>query len=144
MDENTYIAERVNDQLDWLGNKADFNQKRYKTLRIISLVASILIPLLSGYSTNFGLPISVTVGVLGAIVAVCQGILGLNKYHENWTEYRMTAEALKREKLFYETKAGEYNTPNSFPVFVENVEKLLSSENQKWFKSRMDVDKKPE
>ncbi len=141
MDENTYITERVDDQLNWLGDKAAYNQKRYKALRIISLVASILIPLLSGYNEQLGLPISIIVGTLGALVAICQGLLGLNKYHENWTEYRMTAEALKREKLFYETKAASYTSPNSFPIFVENVEKLLSGENQKWVKSRLDADK---
>lgn len=142
MDEKTYIAQRVDDQIKWLGGKAAFNQKRYKTLRLISLVASILIPLLSGYSEKFGLSVTISVGILGAIVAICQGILALNKYHENWTEYRITAEALKREKLFYETKTPPYDGVKNFTIFVENIEKILSGENQKWLKSRLDADKK--
>ena len=141
MDEKTYLTARVDDQLKWLEGKAASNQKKYKALRTISLVASILIPLLSGYSEKFGLSVTIVVGVLGAVVAICQGLLALNKNHENWTEYRLTAEALKREKLFYATKTAPYTAPNSFNLFVENIEKMLSGENQKWLKTRTDADK---
>ncbi|MBI1227277.1 MAG: DUF4231 domain-containing protein [Bacteroidetes bacterium] len=141
MDEKAYLTERVDDQIKWLGNKAAFNQTRYKILRIISLVAAILIPLLSGYSEKIGIVITISVGALGAIVAISQGLLALNRYHENWTEYRITAEALKREKLFYSTKTAPYNGQNGFQVFVENIEKILEGENQKWLKSRLDSEK---
>lgn len=141
MDEKTYLTARVDDQLKWLEGKAASNQKKYKALRTISLVASILIPLLSGYSEKFGLSVTIVVGVLGAVVAICQGLLALNKNHENWTEYRLTAEALKREKLFYATKTAPYTAPDSFNLFVENIEKMLSGENQKWLKTRTDADK---
>ena len=141
MDEKTYISDRIDDQINWLDRKAAVNQKKYKALRTISLVASILIPLLSGYSDEVGIALTIIVGVLGAIVAICQGLLALNKNHELWTEYRLTSEALKREKLVYATRTGPYALPNSFPLLVENVEKLLSGENQKWLKSRMDADK---
>ncbi len=143
MDEKTYLTTRVDDQINWLEGKAAASQKKYKALRTISLVASILIPLLSGYSDNdkIGLSLTIVMGVLGAIVAICQGLLALNKYLETWTEYRITAEALKREKLFYATKTAPYTAQNSFNLFVENIEKLLSGENQKWLKTRIDADK---
>ncbi len=124
-----------------MSSKAASNQKAYKMLRTTSLVASILVPLLSGYAESFGVSLTITIGVLGAIVAICQGLLALNRNHENWTEYRLTIEALIREKLFYSTKIAPYDGKDSFGAFVENIEKILSSENQKWLKTRMDADK---
>ncbi|MBI5917321.1 MAG: DUF4231 domain-containing protein [Bacteroidetes bacterium] len=139
-DEQTYLKDRVDDQVNWLGDKAASNQKSYKRLRTISLVASVLIPFLSGFTDNYGLVVTITVGSLGAVLAICQGLLALNRYHENWTEYRMTAETLKREKLFYETKTGVYSGNGGFNLFVENAEKILAGENQKWLQTRMDAE----
>lgn len=141
MDEKTYLSSRVDDQINWLGIKAASNQKKYKMLRTTSLFASVLVPLLSGYSEKFGLSVTIVVGVLGAIVAICQGLLALNRYHENWVEYRSTAEALKREKIMYATHTTPYTAQNSFNLFVENTEKILAGENQKWLKTRAEADK---
>jgi Protein of unknown function (DUF4231) len=129
MDEKSYLAERVDHQINWMEENAAANQTKYKTLRTLSLIASILIPLLSGFSDNFGVKITIIVGVLGAIIAICQGLLALNRYHEAWTEYRITAEALKREKLVFATKTAPYSGPDSFHLFVENTEKILAGEN---------------
>jgi Protein of unknown function (DUF4231) len=141
MDEQTYMKDRVDDQIKWMNGKAASNQRTYKNLRTISLVASIMVPLLSGFAEKFGVSLTITVGILGAVVAVCQGLLALNRNHENWTEYRLTAEALVREKFFYATKIAPYNGKDGFGFFVENVEKILSNENQKWLKTRMEADK---
>ncbi len=141
MDEKTYLSSRVDDQTNWLESKAASNQKKYKSLRTMSLFASVLVPLLSGYSEKFGISVTIVVGVLGAIVAVCQGLLALNRYHENWMEYRSTAEALKREKIMYATHTAPYTAQNSFNLFVENTEKILAGENQKWLKTRAEADK---
>ncbi len=141
MDELTYIKERVDGQIGWMEQKALSNQKAYKTLRIISLIASILIPLLAGYAEKFGSSLTISIGALGAVVAICQGLLAINRNHENWTEYRITAEALKREKLFYETKTMPYESGNRFGVFVENIEKLLSGENKNWLQNNREAEK---
>lgn len=141
MDEKTYLSSRVDDQIDWLSGKAATNQKKYKYFRTISLVASVMVPLLSGYSEKFGISVTIVVGALGALVAVCQGLIALNSYHENWMGYRSTAEALKREKILYATHSAPYTAQNRFNLFVENTEKILAGENQKWLKTRAEADK---
>ncbi len=141
MDELTYIKERVDGQISWMEQKALNNQKAYKRLRIVSLIASVLIPLLAGYAEKFGTSLTISIGALGAVVAICQGLLAINRNHENWTEYRITAEALKREKLYYETKTMPYESENRFGVFVENIEKLLSGENKNWLQNNRETEK---
>jgi len=132
MKEDQYLKERVDDQFDWLDRKSVWNQKRYKRLRTIVLVVSVLIPLLSGWIGK--LPeLSYAVGIGGVIIAICEGLISLHKYQDNWTAYRATAEALKRERLFYLTKTGPYwKKEQPFPTFVQRVETLLGAENEEW------------
>ena len=67
------------------------------------------------------------------IAASLTGIVSLAKFQEKWTTYRITAEALQREKALYQTSSGPYSLrPQDFKLFVENIEKLLSSENARW------------
>jgi len=73
------------------------------------------------------------VGLGGVIVAVSQGMISINKYHELWLQYRATAEALKREKILYLAKVGAYaNADQAFEHFVLTVEAILSDENKQW------------
>ncbi|MFN0174788.1 MAG: DUF4231 domain-containing protein [Saprospiraceae bacterium] len=133
MTEQEYLKDRVDDQIDWLGGKSSFNQKRYKRLRVLILITSALIPLLSGFITDENWGLKVAVGIGGVIVAVSQGYISIHKYHELWVQYRATAEALKREKLLYLAKVGAYaDTGKAFEHFVLTVEAILSDENKQW------------
>ena len=132
MNQEEYLKQRVDDQFDWLDRKSVWNQKRYKRLRTIVLFVSVLIPLLSGWIGK--LPeLSYAVGIGGVVIAICEGLISLNKYQENWTSYRATAESLKRERLLFLTKTGPYlQKEKPFPVFVQRVEAMLGAENEEW------------
>ena len=135
MNEQEYMQGRVDDQFNWLEKKAAWNQKRFKRIRTVIIVVSVLIPLASGFITDALWWLKIAVGAGGAIVAIFQGILTLQKHHELWMQYRVTAEALKREKFLYQTKTGKYFTAkNPFNEFVVNVETILAGENASWLK----------
>ncbi|MEN0006106.1 MAG: DUF4231 domain-containing protein [Bacteroidota bacterium] len=137
MDESTYIKERVDDQLGWFEKKSAVNQKRYRFIKILVLLLSAVLPFLAAIDFNTSqLQLQrIIIGVIGIIVAVCEGVLMINKYHEKWVEYRGTAELLKREKLLYLTKSGEYSRAKSpFNTFVVAIESILGEENQSWKK----------
>lgn len=135
MDEQTYIEERVDDQMEWLSNKSQFNQRRYKRIRTIVILLSVLIPFASGYMTgnDFDTQIKIAVGAAGVLIALLEGIEGMNKYQENWVSYRAAAETLKREKNLFLTRSGEYEESETpFQDFVLRVESILNDENSKW------------
>lgn len=132
MDIEQYIKNRVDDQIDWYDNKSVYCQKRYKFLQITEIVFAALIPLLSAYSKNQ--IVSIIVGLLGATIAIIESITKLNKYHENWIEYRTTCELLRYQKYLFETHSSPYNQEEETVenLFVRNVENIISSENNKW------------
>lgn len=135
MDQETYLKERVDDQLEWFESKSSYNQTRYKRLKTVTMTAAVLIPFLSGFSieNDYAMVVTIIIGALGVVVAITEGLLSIHKYEENWVQYRTTSELLKREKLFFETKAGHYaGTDQNFPVFVQNVEKIINSDTSAW------------
>ena len=83
-----------------------------------------------------------------AFVAAIAGIITLVKFQENWIEYRTVAESLKLEKFLFLAKAGPYKgVTDTFPLFVERFESLISTSTKKWvdYVSKKDTDnKKPE
>jgi len=76
--------------------------------------------------------IQVVVGFLGFIIAIIAGVVALYEFQENWVEYRTTCESLRHEKYLFLTQTEPYNVDNPFPLFVQRVESLVSTENTKW------------
>jgi hypothetical protein len=102
-------------------------------MKIAEVIMALFIPFLTGYITDKTLGLKIVVGVLGMIVAAIAGLITLIKFQENWIEYRTVAETLKLEKYLYLSKAGPYkNSHDSYPMFVERFESLISTSTKKW------------
>ncbi len=72
-------------------------------------------------------------GLIGVIITLLNFVLSLNKYHENWIQYRMTCELLKHERYLYRTGSGEYaQLDAAFQRLVNRCESIISSENIDW------------
>ena len=129
--EETYIEERLNDQINWYDLKSIKAQKYYKSLKRIEIILSSSIPLLVGFITEAKIWISI-VGFIGVVITATEGWLHISKYHENWIEYRSICETLRHEKYMYLTRTGVYDSENPFSVLVERVESIISKENVNW------------
>lgn len=132
LDINEYIQTRVDDQIDWYDRKSMDAQKWYKRLQTIEIILAAFIPLLSGYATNIS--VAFIIGLFGAIIAIIESISKLNKYHENWIQYRTTCEMLRYQKHLFLTGSAPYNDEAETieNVFVRNIENIISSENNQW------------
>ena len=128
--ESDPIIERLEDQLDWYDRKSLANQRAYKRIKVVEILAAATIPLLAAV----GRPqISMVTGGLGVLITVLEGMLHLNQYQQNWINYRSTCEALKHEKYTYLGKAAPYrNVPDPHALLTERIESLVSQEHAKW------------
>ena len=131
MNQDEYINNRVDNQIDWYDRKSSTNQRWFRWLRIVEIVAAASIPLLVGYADTVA-EFKVVVGVLGLMIAVIAGVLGLYQFQESWTGYRATCEALKQEKYLFLTKTQPYDQGDAFALFVQRVENLISKEHTTW------------
>ena len=128
-----YIEKRLDPQIKWYDEKSIHAQKRYKQFQITEIILAACIPLLSGYS-NKSTSIAFIIGIFGAAIAIIESITKLNKYHENWIQYRATCELLRYQKSLYLTKSFPYNPVDETidNVFVKNIENIISAENNQW------------
>lgn len=133
MNIDEYMTSRVDVEIAWYSKKSQYCQKWYKRLQITEIVLAAFIPLLSSYTEN-NTVIAFIVGAFGAVIAIIESITKLNKYHENWIQYRTTCELLKYQKYLYLTSSAPYNDADETKenLFVKNIESIISSENNKW------------
>jgi hypothetical protein len=127
--------QRLEDQIQWYDSRSIKNQRWFKTLKIIVIVAAALIPFLVGLKLQLaGINLSQwIVGGLGVLIAVLEGLQQLNQYHANWIAYRSTNEPLKHEKFLFLAKAGPYAAAADPRVLLaERIESLVSQEHAKW------------
>ncbi len=131
MNEQSYIKERVDDQIKWYDQKSKTNKIFFISLRTTEIILAILIPFLVGFITDATIN-KYIIGILGVIVAIIAGILSFYKFQENWLQYRTTSERLQREKNLFLAKSKTYNKEDNFTIFVENIENIISKENSTW------------
>lgn len=131
MNQDDYLSQRLDDQIDWYGAKSQGNQRWFRRLRVIEIAGAVSIPVLVAYADNFP-AVQVVVGSIGAVIAVIAGLLSLYRLQENWIEYRVTAESLKHEKYLFLTRTKPYDVDEPFPLLVEQVENLISKEHRGW------------
>ena len=113
MNEQEYIEQRLDEQQKWYSAKAQWNQTRYKRLRMLEVIIAAGIPFattLLALNSN----LNYLVAFLAFIIAAASGLVALNRYQDIWLEYRITAEALKREKLLFLTRTPPYDVADPF------------------------------
>jgi len=128
-----YIKQRLDDQINWYDAKSQFNQKRYKRLRITSTLLAVSIPVLTAVLNEGNQEyVKIIIGVVGAGIALLEGVQQLYKYNEHWLEYRTTSENLKHQKYLFITQCDPYIGENAFKNFVITAEAIMANENSKW------------
>lgn len=119
---------RLEDQIKWYDARSSHNQRIFKVLKMVVILAAALIPFLVGLNVP-----RCIIGGLGVLIAVMEGLQQVSQYHSNWITYRSTCEALKHEKFLYLAKAGPYTAATDAHVLLaERIESLVSQEHAKW------------
>ncbi|MFN6340528.1 MAG: DUF4231 domain-containing protein [Cyanobacteriota bacterium] len=142
MDPDTYLSERVDGQLAWLGSQSRMNKSAFMRNRLISILLGALITILSPYAGQEGPMktwIPTALQLAGAGVAITGALLALHRHQENWLRYRTLKEALEREKMLYLTGSlPAYTGPEAFHQFVRRVEELMAEERVSWGRQASD------
>jgi hypothetical protein len=128
--------ERLEDQITWYETQSARNQRDYKRLKYVEIIAAAAIPVVTGLDVSRVVP-----AILGGLVLLIEAILHLNQYQQNWITYRSTAEALKHEKYLYLAHAAHYvaaSDPRA--LLAMRVEGLVSQEHARWVSARQEAD----
>ena len=124
------VFQRLVEEQTWYSAKSRAARTAFKRIKVTEIVAAAIIPFLTGQHW-YG--VTYMVGGLGVLITILEGLLHLNQYQENWTNYRNTAESLKHEKFLFLAHAGPYaDATDPRAMLAERVEALISQENSQW------------
>ncbi len=146
MNDDAYIKERLENQMNWFDGKASFNQKKYKYYQkrvfIISAAVPVLITIsnwdfaiklgIDAVGLNLSIALQALAAISGIFLAIFNKTVELEEYHKLWKDYRVCAESLKYNRYLYLTGTEPYDEEDAFPLLVENVEEILAKDVQKW------------
>ncbi len=130
MPEPSPSLKRVTEQIAWYDRAATRSQRNFRVLKLAEIAIAAAIPV------TVALDVSTSVAaVLGAVLVVFAGVQELYGFQKNWTSYRTTCEALRRELHLYEARAGQYAADNPDALFALAIESHMSQELSKWSES---------
>jgi hypothetical protein len=140
---DTVTLGRLDHQIRWYGDRSQSNQRAYKVLKIVALIAAGTIPVLSAVgaaSPSVAAISPLITAALGAGILGVESLQQLNQHQQNWLSYRSTAEALKHEKYLYAAKAGPYRrTHEPQKLLAVRIEGLISQEHGRWQDMEEDI-----
>jgi len=126
--QTTPTIDRLEDQISWYDRKATTNQRWFKRLKALTMIAAAFVPVLSVIDAG-----KLYAAGLGILIVLAEGFQQLNQFQANWLAYRSTCEALKHEKFLFLARAGQYaSTDRPMAVLAERIEGLVSQEHSKW------------
>lgn len=139
MASETYLKERVEQQLRWYSKKSQGNKSRYQWSRLLQISLGIVVGTGGVYAESIPYGTQL-LSLCGALISLSAAWETVFDHQNNWIRYRRVKEELNREKLLYETSSGPYRKPEAdnnpteaaFTLFVERVERLLSDEVEAW------------
>lgn len=117
--------------MNWYSRASANNRKLFRWLKVLQLVSAAAVPVAVSVSAAPWITAS-----LGGVVVVVEGIQQLGQFQQNWLNYRLAAEALKRERFLYTARAGPYASAKNAPrLLAERSEGIMSLEQAKWHAS---------
>jgi hypothetical protein len=120
--------ERLESQIKWYDANARSNQVWFKGLKVAQIAFAAAIPVTAAAGAS-----ATVAGAMGALIVILEALQQLFQFQPNWTTYRSTCEALKREKFLFLAHAGDYaDRANGEQLLAMRVETLVSDETSKW------------
>lgn len=130
-------CERLESQIAWYDRHARNSQLWFKSLKTLELVLAAAIPVSAGVGADAAVG-----GILGAVVVILEGVQQVFRFQTDWTNYRATCEALKREKYLYLAGAGayaEHEHADRERMLALQIETLVSSETTRWLAAQHEL-----
>jgi uncharacterized protein DUF4231 len=138
-----YFNEDLKKQRDWYSNKATRLKGRAELLAFLVILFGSLTTF-SQVAFSEGHWRAVISAGLGALVVIAEGWKKITRYEETWRAYRVASERMKHECRLFTNGAGAYSSKDDDAarvLFIENIENIISEEQQIFWSSRQDQGK---
>ena len=139
MDIESYLTERVDDQIKYFDSNAIRNQKRYKWLKGTAIFCNIFTTLAIALTLMpyfKVLPMSIVALIFSMIVLATYQIEEFYNFGAKWEKFRLVAERIKSEKSLFLNDAGTYfsgEAEEKKRLFIEKIEGIIQGTDLSYF-----------
>jgi predicted membrane protein len=128
-----YLASDYAKAVKFYDDRANSSKRWYRVLSIYVIAVSAGLTVLVSFAPD-ALFWKILSAAVSATIVVATGLLAHLRCHENWLSYRGSWDALERERRFYQTGTGAYNSAaDKGALFVERVESILTKEGADFY-----------
>ncbi len=140
MNVESYINDRVDDQIKYFDRSAVKNQRIYRFLRIVAISCNVLTAL--AIALTFAVPaeykkeVGIVALTLTMIVLATYQIEEFYNFGAKWQKFRIVGELIKSEKYMFLNGAGVYTSADLEQrkrIFVKRVEDIFRSTDMSYF-----------
>ena len=137
-EQKAVLKERWANQTDWYSNRSAKAKKNSRRMRFLIILCGALLPAiptlanafhLKAYSEGF-------IALVSVLIAVTAGVENFMGYADDYVRYRLAAERLVREMVYYRTHSGPLfdglSHQDGFKKFVDRVELIMKEEQQNY------------
>ncbi|MDE0011986.1 MAG: DUF4231 domain-containing protein [Candidatus Poribacteria bacterium] len=139
MDIETYLTERVDNQIEYFDSKAIRNQKIYKRLKGTAIFSNVFTTLTIALALTFISHLKfmgIAALILSTIVLATYQIEEFYNFGAKWEKFRLVAERIKSEKYLFLSSVGRYasiDTGEKERVFIEAIEGIIQGTDMSYF-----------
>lgn len=138
MDIETYLAERVEDQIEYFDSNAIGNQRWYRRFKSAAILCNIGTTLTIALTLipDLKVPMSIVALVLSMIVLATYQVEEFCNFGAKWGKFRLVAERIKSEKYLFLSSTGTYSsidTDEKERVFIETIEGIIQGTDMSYF-----------
>ncbi|MCM3905692.1 MAG: DUF4231 domain-containing protein [Pyrinomonadaceae bacterium] len=129
-----YMKDRVSFKIKVYTSLGDRHRWLYYSTSIISIVCAATVPVLiksTGYLVH--------ATVLSLVVTILVSLEKLFLFRQHWRNYDSIDSYLRREQLYFQTRAGDYKgkgDEDAFDLFVKRIEEGIKSEREETIEMR--------
>ena len=134
-----HVLEYIESQHSYYNDHGVKHSRLYWSCKVPSLVSASLVPV---FALQMGESFKTVTAMLGAIVAISEGLIQIGRYHENWVTGIAARDGLERERELFITEVGPYANidlkKRTIKLF-ERASALMMQEEGAWARIRRDV-----
>jgi hypothetical protein len=134
MTADKYITERIDDQCTYYDGSARKYKTRHFVTRRTAVVGAAIVPILTSIPLDklLGDYRNMPATLVSLLVTIIVALETVNRYGDQWKNFRSTYEFLKAEKYHFQTGDGAYRNMDgdtAFSLLVERCESRIAMEN---------------
>ena len=140
MDIESYLTDRVDDQIKYFDSNAIRNQRVYKRLKgtaiLCNIVTTLTVALTFTVTPYFKVPMGIAALVLSTAVLATYQIEEFGNFGAKWEKFRLVAERIKSEKYKVLNAVGMYSyggTDEKKRLFIEKIEGIIQGTDISYF-----------